>query len=249
MSMQSYDYDRRFGGVARLYGKERLKTFQKSHICIVGIGGVGSWVAEALARNGIGKITLIDMDHIAESNINRQIQALDSTIGSSKIEIMLSRLKDINPKINIDIIDDFLDENNIKKYINSNFHFVVDAIDHSKTKIALANFCTKNKISLLMTGGAGGKTDPSLIQIANLEKTFGDPLLSGIRQFFNKQKKIYGISYNIPTVFSPEKIIKPSTNIEENNIQGLNCSGYGSSVNVTASFAFIAVSFILNNLS
>ena len=98
--MQNYDYDRRFAGVGRLYGEERLKVFQKSHICIVGIGGVGSWVAESLARHGIGKITLIDMDHIAESNINRQIQALDSTLGASKIETMFLRLKDINPKIN-----------------------------------------------------------------------------------------------------------------------------------------------------
>tara|TARA_B100000035_G_scaffold296892_1_gene289204 strand:- start:2602 stop:3348 length:747 start_codon:yes stop_codon:yes gene_type:complete len=248
MNMQNYDYDRRFAGVARLYGEERLKVFQKSHICIIGIGGVGSWAAESFARNGIGKITLIDMDHIAESNINRQIQALDSTLGSSKIETMLLRLKDINPQISVEVIDDFLDENNIKKYINSNFHYIVDAIDQTKVKISLANFCLKNKISLLMTGGAGGKTNPSQIQIANLEKTFGDPLLSGIRQFFNKQKKIHGISYNIPTVFSPEKITKPINNIDENNLQGLNCAGYGSSVNVTASFAFVAVSFILNNL-
>ena len=248
MIIQSYDVDRRFAGVGRLYGEDRLEIFKKSHICIVGIGGVGSWVAESLARHGIGKITLIDMDHIAESNINRQIQALDSTLGSSKIETMSLRLKDINPKISVDVVDDFLDENNIEKYINSNFHYVVDAIDQTKVKISLANFCVKNKISLLMTGGAGGKTNPSLIQIANLEKTFGDPLLSSIRQFFNKQKKIHGISYNIPTVFSPEKIIKPSNRIDEVNLQGLNCAGYGSSVNVTASFAFIAVSFILNNL-
>ena len=248
MIIQSYDVDRRFAGVGRLYGEDRLEIFKKSHICIVGIGGVGSWVAESLARHGIGKITLIDMDHIAESNINRQIQALDSTLGSSKIETMSLRLKDINPKISVDVVDDFLDENNIEEYINSNFHYVVDAIDQTKVKISLANFCVKNKISLLMTGGAGGKTNPSLIQIANLEKTFGDPLLSSIRQFFNKQKKIHGISYNIPTVFSPEKIIKPSNRIDEVNLQDLNCAGYGSSVNVTASFAFIAVSFILNNL-
>ena len=161
MIIQSYDVDRRFAGVGRLYGEDRLEIFKKSHICIVGIGGVGSWVAESLARHGIGKITLIDMDHIAESNINRQIQALDSTLGSSKIETMSLRLKDINPKISVDVVDDFLDENNIEKYINSNFHYVVDAIDQTKVKISLANFCVKNKISLLMTGGAGGKTNPS----------------------------------------------------------------------------------------
>ena len=124
MIMQNYDYDRRFAGVGRLYGEERLKVFQKSHICIVGIGGVGSWVAESLARHGIGKITLIDMDHIAESNINRQIQALDSTLGASKIETMFLRLKDINPKISVDVVDDFLDENNIEKKYDFNCVYI-----------------------------------------------------------------------------------------------------------------------------
>ena len=114
MIMQSYDVDRRFAGVGRLYGEDRLEIFKKSHICIVGIGGVGSWVAESLARHGIGKITLIDMDHIAESNINRQIQALDSTLGSSKIDTMSIILKDIIPKISFDVVEYFLDENNYK---------------------------------------------------------------------------------------------------------------------------------------
>tara|TARA_B110000444_G_scaffold259487_1_gene303359 strand:+ start:490 stop:1239 length:750 start_codon:yes stop_codon:yes gene_type:complete len=249
MIKESYDFERRFGGVARLYGEEKLEIFQRSHICVIGIGGVGSWVVESLARHGIGKITLVDMDHIAESNINRQIQALDSTIGDSKVDIMSQRVKDINPMINIKVVDDFIDETNLEKYIHTDFHFVVDAIDHTKVKIALAEYCITNKILLLMTGGAGGKINPTLIQTANIDKTFGDPLLSGIRQHFNKQKKINGISYKIPTVFSPEKIIKPQLTGDDNIMQGLNCAGYGSSINVTASFAFVATSFVLDNLS
>lgn len=248
MSQNNYDFERRFGGIAKLYGDEKLSIFQKSHVCIIGIGGVGSWLAESFARHGVGEITLIDMDHIAESNINRQIQALDSTVGASKVEIMQSRLKDINPKIMINVIDDFLEETNLEEYIDPNFHFVIDAIDQVKVKIALAEFCLSKNISLLIMGGAGGRKNPSLIQIANLDKTFGDPLLSGIRKYLNKQKKFHGSSFELPTVFSPEKVIKPPVCEDQGDLQGLNCGGYGSSANVTASFAFVASSYVLNNL-
>ena len=248
MSQNNYDFERRFGGIAKLYGDEKLSIFQKSHVCIIGIGGVGSWLAESFARHGVGEITLIDMDHIAESNINRQIQALDSTVGASKVEIMQSRLKDINPKIMINVIDDFLEETNLEEYIDPNFHFVIDAIDQVKVKIALAEFCLSKNISLLIMGGAGGRKNPSLIQIANLDKTFGDPLLSGIRKYLNKQKKFHGSFFELPTVFSPEKVIKPTVCEDQGDLKGLNCGGYGSSANVTASFAFVASSYVLNNL-
>ena len=249
MTKENVDFNRRFGGIARLYGEKKLQIFNNTHICIIGLGGVGSWAAESFVRHGIGKVTLIDMDHIAESNINRQIQALHSTIGDSKIRIMAKRLKDINPEIFIKTIDDFLEPNNIEQYINSSFDFVIDAIDQTKVKIALAEFCTKKKISFLMTGGAGGKIDPSKIQIGTLDKTHGDPLLSGIRKYFNKQKKINGLAYKIPTIFSPETVIKPSIIEDNNHLEGLNCAGYGSSVNVTAAFGFFATAYVLKNLS
>ena len=249
MSKPSLDIARRFGGIARLYGQEQLNQFQKSHICIVGIGGVGSWVAESLARHGIGRITIIDMDHLAESNINRQIHALDSTMGASKVIAMRDRLTDINPSAKVEVIDDFLEEANIKTLIHSGYDFIVDAIDQTKVKIALAQYCTDQNISLLMTGGAGGRTDPTLIQIASLDKTFGDPLLAGIRKHFNKETRVSKQRFNIPTVFSPEKVIKPEVCEDGDDLVGLNCAGYGSSLNVTATFAFVAVSFVLKNLS
>ncbi len=249
MSKPGLDLARRFGGIARLYGKEQLRVFEQSHVCVVGIGGVGSWVAESLARHGIGHITLIDMDHLAESNINRQIHALDSTMGASKVIAMRDRLVDINPSIKVEIVDDFLTETNIANYIQSELHFVIDAIDQTKVKIALAQHCLKENLPLLMTGGAGGRTDPTIIQIANLDKTFGDPLLAGIRKHFNKEKRENGQRITIPTVFSPEAVIKPEICEEGDSLVGLNCAGYGSSLNVTATFAFVAVSYVLKNLS
>ncbi len=132
MIEKAVDLDRRFGGIIRLYGKKKFQLIQNYHVCVIGIGGVGSWVAESLARHGVGKITLIDMDHIAESNINRQIHALDSTIGESKIQAMKNRIIDINPMCQVECIDDFLDESNIERYISSQFNYIVDAIDQSK---------------------------------------------------------------------------------------------------------------------
>ena len=144
------DLDRRFGGIIRLYGEKKFRLIQGRHICVVGIGGVGSWVAESLARHGIGKITLIDMDHIVESNINRQIHALDSTDGESKIKAMKDRIIDINPTCLVDCIDDFLEASNIDSHISSKFDFIIDAIDQSSVKISLAEYCQSKNLSLVM---------------------------------------------------------------------------------------------------
>ena len=248
MSINSIDLERRFGGIIRLYGLKKLKIFQASHVCIIGIGGVGSWVAESMARNGIGQITIIDMDHIAESNINRQIHALDSSLGQSKVEAMKFRILDINPDCKINCHDFFLEEGNISNLISKKFDFVVDAIDQTKIKILLAEYCLDYAIPFIMTGGAGGKVSPELIKIDVLNKTFGDPLLSKIRQYFNKKNKLTKNKFKIPTVFSSETAIKPEkTNLNE-SLTGLNCAGYGSSVNVTATFAFLASSYVLSNL-
>ena len=138
MTKKEVDVGRRFGGIIRLYGKKKFQWIQNSHICVIGIGGVGSWVAESLARHGVGKITLIDMDHIVESNINRQIHALDSTNGESKIKAMKDRIMDINPQCQVECIDDFLEESNIENYVSSKFNYIVDAIDQSSVKISLA---------------------------------------------------------------------------------------------------------------
>ena len=248
MAANSPDLKRRFGGIIRLYGSKKFKKFQSSHICIIGIGGVGSWVAESMARNGLGQITLIDMDHIAESNINRQIHALDSSLGQSKVEAMRLRILDINPNCKINCHDSFLEEDNIADLISERFNFVIDAIDQTKIKILLAEHCLDCSIPFIMTGGAGGKVNPELIKIDELAKTFGDPLLTNIRQYFNKKNKLTNVKNKIPTVFSSELAIKPETTNLKESPRGLSCAGYGSSVNVTATFAFLSASYVLSNL-
>ena len=248
MTINSPDIERRFSGVIRLYGSEKFKIFQSSHVCIAGIGGVGSWVAESMARHGLGHITLIDMDHIAESNINRQIHALESNLGKSKVEAMRLRILDINPNCKIYCHDYFLDEENMPNLISENFDFVIDAIDQTKIKILLAEYCLENSIKFIMNGGAGGKINPQLIKLDTLSKTFGDPLLVKIRQYFNKKNKLTNGKIKIPTVFSPEAMIKPKKNDLDEPLSGLNCSGYGSSVNVTSSFGFLTASYVLSNL-
>ncbi|MDB4042534.1 ThiF family adenylyltransferase, partial [Methylophilaceae bacterium] len=203
------DIERRFSGIIRLFGKDRFKIFQDSHVCVVGIGGVGSWVVESLVRHGVGTLTLIDMDHIAESNINRQIHALDKTLGASKVDTMRKRILSINPEVNIICIDDFLSQENISEYILKSHNFVIDAIDQTLVKISLAEYCLEQDIQFLMTGGAGGKKDPSKIKLTDLRKTYGDPLLSRIRQYFNKKNSTKASIHKIPTIFSDEPIIKP----------------------------------------
>lgn len=249
MNSPKIDIERRFGGIIRLFGETQFYRFQSSHICIVGIGGVGSWVAESMARHGIGKITLIDMDHIAESNINRQIHALDSTMGASKVKAMKERILDINPDCDVICIDEFLTEENISIYIKKKFSFVVDAIDQTKVKIALADYCLIEGLEFVMIGGAGGKINPELVKLTDILKTFGDPLLTKIRQYFNK-KTLNKITRkkNFPVIFSSELIKKPSKGEVNNSRNGLNCDGYGSSPNVTATFAFITTSYVLNKL-
>ena len=146
MTMNSPDTKRRFGGIIRLYGLKKFKRFQSAHICIIGIGGVGSWISESLARHGVRQITMIDMDHIAESNFNRQIHALDSSLGQSKVEAMKLRILDINPNCKINCHDSFLEEGNISNLISKQFDFVIDAIDQTKIKILLAEYCLKYSI-------------------------------------------------------------------------------------------------------
>ena len=228
------DFNRRFGGVERLYGKKALDNFQKAHICVVGIGGVGSWAAEALSRNAIGKITLIDLDHIAESNINRQIHALSSTLGKSKVLAMKERILEINPTCHVDIVDDFLSNENIEAHIKTDFDL------HALSK----------KIPLVMTGGAGGRIDPSFIKIADLSLTHGDRLTAKIRHDVKKALQLKDSQkVGIDVVFTDEVMIKPGDACERDEaLTGLHCGGYGSSVMVTAAFGFMAASLALKKL-
>ena len=163
------NYEQRFGGIGRLYTPEGLARLCQAHVCVIGIGGVGSWVVEALARSGVGQITMIDMDDICVTNINRQLPALSGNIGKLKTEVMAERVKLINPECVVNIIDDFISPDNQAEYLNRGYDYVIDAIDNVKTKAAMIAYCKRNKIKIITIGGAGGQTDPSKIQIADLD--------------------------------------------------------------------------------
>jgi len=248
--MNEQDSKRRFGGVERLYGKNNLDKFARSHIVVIGIGGVGSWVAEALARNAIGKLTLIDLDVVAESNINRQLPALSNTIGCNKIDVMAERIKQINAHCEVISIDEFISVDNISDLIVSDADYVADCIDSSRTKAVVIAWCKRNKIKIITIGGAGGQKDPTLIKIADLSKTQHDPLLSRTRKILRREYNFSSNSkrrFSIPCVYSTEHL--QNSEPPESNIFDLSCAGgIGSSVMVTGSFGFLAAAYILSKL-
>jgi hypothetical protein len=249
------NHERRFGGIARLYGAAGARRIAATHVCVIGIGGVGSWAAEALARSGVGRITLIDLDHVAESNINRQIQADDETLGKAKVQAMKERIARINPDCAVIGIEDFIDVDNIATLLPV-CDAVIDAIDNVRAKAALAAHCKRNKLALIMTGGAGGRVDPTRVCIDDLSRTTQDALASKVRSrlrsehgFTRDPKKKFGIE----CVYSPEQIRRPASEAcdadadseEAPGISGLNCAGYGSSVAVTAAFGFAAAARVM----
>jgi tRNA A37 threonylcarbamoyladenosine dehydratase len=242
----------RFAAIRRLYGDQATQLFSRLHICVVGIGGVGSWAAEALARSGVGRITLIDNDTISLSNVNRQIHTLESTVGQSKVAVMGGRIGEINPACEVEAIDDFLTMQTLPDYIGKErgYDYVIDAIDSIKFKSALINHCRRNKIPVIMTGGAGGLTDPTKIQIADLSKTHHDALAAKVR---SQLRSDYGFPaagkrMGVECVFSSQHQLYPKADgtvcHEKPGIHGvsLDCRfGYGSATFVTATFGFFAV--------
>ena len=247
------NYQQRFGGIARLYGQTALERLRQAHICVIGIGGVGSWVVEALARSGVGKMTLIDMDDICVTNINRQLPALTGNIGKLKTEVMKERVQHINPEAEVHIIDDFLSVENLTDYLNQGYDYVIDAIDNVKTKAALIAYCKRNKIKVMTIGGAGGQTDPSQIQIADLSKTIQDPLLAKVRSLLRKN---YHFSQNpkrkfgIDCVFSTQPLIFPQTEGDCAVSATMNCAnGFGAATMITATFGFFAVARVIDKLT
>jgi len=257
MPTEDVDFARRFGGTGRLYGEPALERFRAAHVCVIGVGGVGSWVVEALARSAIGHLTLIDLDNVAESNINRQIQALSSTIGMPKIEALRQRIAEINPFCQVTLVEDFIDLENIETLVaNQGFDYVVDAIDSVKPKAALIAWCSANKMPLVVVGGAGGQIDPTKVEIRDLARTEQEPLLKKVRKLLRAQ---YGFSrgekqkYHIDAVFSMEPLRYPDTGdaceIDDNGITGLNCAGFGSCMVVTATFGMVTAGQVLRRLA
>ncbi len=239
-----------FGSLARVYGKNSMQALQQAHVCVVGIGGVGSWAAESLARTGVGRITLIDGDDIARSNINRQCHTLESTLGQMKAAIMKQRILDINPVCECTAIESYIDEKNLFDLIDPGFSCVIDAIDRIKYKAALIYYCKRNKIPVVTTGGAGGLTDPSQIQIADLSRTWNDPLAASVRLCLRQQHNFtrnLKRSFGVPCVFSTQQQRYPdaegNVGYKKPGVAGLSLDcgfGYGSVVAVTATFGFNA---------
>ncbi len=250
-----HNISRRFGGIARLYGENILQKFQQAHIAVIGVGGVGSWAAEALVRSGIGKISLIDFDVIAESNVNRQIQALSENFGKNKIDALAERFLQINPNLQINLIDDFLSNENITQYL-TNTDAVLDACDDFKAKLATILFCKRHKIFAVISGSAGGQTNPAQIRSGDLSESVQDPLLARLRNVLRKKYNFaaYGKKMKIPVVYSQEIIRKSKaqtceiSEIEKNS-NALSCSGFGSSMVITNTFAMFLVAKILDYLS
>lgn len=244
-----------FAGIERLYGKDAYALIKNMHVCVIGIGGVGSWVVEALARSAVGTITMIDYDTIATSNVNRQIHTLSSTLEQKKCSAMLERVKQINPNCDVNIIDDFITIENMPELLSNNYDYVVDAIDSIKFKAGIIYYCKRNKIPIITTGGAGGLTDPSVIKVVDLSKTYNDGLAATVRStlrdkynFTRNPKR----SFRIDCVFSSQQQLYPkedgTVSHQKPGIHGvsLDCRfGYGAASFITGTFGFIATAHII----
>ncbi len=254
--MPDSDYRLRFDGLGRVFGAEALPHLQRAHFCVVGIGGVGSWAAEAIARSGIGRISLIDHDDIDIANTNRQLHTLDNTIGESKVEALRDRILQINPQCVCHAIDDLVTRGNLHKFNFQQFDYVIDAIDNAAHKLSLMHYCRRYKVPSVSTGGAGGQIDPTKIAIADLTQSFNDPLLAKVRANLRQQvgytrnpKRRFGID----CVFSSEQPIYPTDDggvgfakPQMSERATLDCTtGLGSFVGVTACFGFTAASHAL----
>lgn len=249
---EELDYQRAFGGVGRLYGDTGWERLQKAHAVVIGVGGVGSWAAEALVRTAVGSITLIDLDNVAESNTNRQLQAMEGEFGKPKIQVLAERFRRINPRVRVNLIEDFVDEENLAELIPANANVVLDCIDQVRAKAAICAFCRKNAIPVITSGAAGGRRDPAQIRFGDLGKISGDPLLAKVRHALRKkygfpaaQGKSPGKKFGITAVYSTEPVVKSQSHCEVQTDGGLACAGYGSSVCMTATTGMIAASIAL----
>ena len=249
------DFQRRFGGMARLYGQAALERFARAHVCIIGIGGVGSWVVEALARSAVGELTLIDMDHLAESNINRQLPALGSTLGAGKIDVMARRVADINPAARCHLVDDFVTTDNVAGLLVPEFDYVIDCIDSFRVKVAIVRHCKRRRIPLVTVGGAGGQVDPTRVRVSDLSRTEQDPLLAKLRRELRRRhgfSRNPGRGFGVPAVWSDEPLVRhPEVPQACEGAAGgaLNCGGFGSCAPVTATFGMAAAAHVLKKLA
>lgn len=253
--------DDRFRGIDRLYGKGSAARLASAHVCVVGVGGVGSWAVEALARSGVGRLTLIDGDDVCVSNTNRQLHALEGEYGRAKVEVMAARARAINPAIEVDAIARFLTPANLDEMLGRGYDFVIDACDAFRVKVEMIAWCRRRKIPLIVCGSAGGRTDPTLVSVRDLSKTEHDAMLALIRRKLREEfgfprgpKRYFGVSavYSLENVRYPQADgsvcgTRPSVSGEAG--LKLDCGGgLGAATHVTATFAFAAVSRVIAKL-
>jgi tRNA A37 threonylcarbamoyladenosine dehydratase len=245
------DAERRFGGLARLYGLAGAQRIRAAHVAVIGIGGVGSWAAEALARSGVGRLTLIDLDHVAESNINRQIHALESTLGQAKVLAMRDRIAQINPDCVVQCIEEFVEPDNWPGLLPAGVDAVIDACDQVRAKTAMAAWALRHKTLFITVGAAGGKRLAHQVDIEDLSKTTHDPLLAQLRYRLRREHGAArdGKKIGVACVFSRESVRQPDASCSVEGDGTLNCSGYGSLVSVTATFGQCAAGWVMNEIS
>lgn len=255
------DFEFRFGGIGRLFGMAGLARLRAAHVCVVGIGGVGSWAVEALARSGVGHLTLVDLDEVCVSNVNRQLHALNSEVGRAKVEVMAERVRGINPECDVRAAMEFFTESNAESLLSARFDYVVDAIDSLTNKCRLIAACRDKGISIFTCGGAGGRRDPTQIRVADLALTTHDRLLQKTRDVLRKDfgfprgKKVFGVD----AVYSPESPVFPTgdgnvcaqrqTGTNGESLK-LNCdSGFGTATFVTGTFGFVAAARVVQRIA
>lgn len=243
--------ERRFGGLARLYGVAGARRIRDSHVLVVGVGGVGSWAVEALARSGVGRLTLIDLDHVAESNINRQIQATEATLGQAKVLALKDRIALINPDCQVQCIEEFVEAGNWLALLPPEVDAVIDACDQVQAKTAMAAWARASKALFITVGAAGGKRLAHQVDIEDLSKVTHDPLLAQLRYRLRKQHGApkEGRKIGVACVYSRESVQGPDASCAVEGDGSLNCSGYGSLVSVTATFGQCAAAWVLNALA
>ena len=241
------DLERRFGGLRRLYGDAGYERIRTARVAVIGVGGVGSWAAEALARSGVAGLTLIDLDHVSESNVNRQIQAVTATLGQSKVQALRERIAGIHPGCIVTNVEEFVDEHNWPSLLVQPVDVVIDACDQVRAKSTIAAWAMQTGSALVTAGAAGGRRQPQAVQVEDLARVTHDPLLASLRQ---RLRKLHGAprsgAMGVQCVFSREAGVAPEQSDEVDG--SLNCHGYGSCVGVTATFGMVCANLALESI-
>lgn len=255
----SDDYAQRFGGIGRLYGRSAMDRLRKAHVCVIGVGGVGSWAVEALVRSGVGRLSMIDMDDVCVTNTNRQLPAMSDTVGRPKVSVLAERMQLINPGCELNAVTEFLTADNSDRLLSGLYNFVIDAVDRASIKALIIGRCRDAGIPVLTVGGAGGRRDGSAVRCGDLARSGGDDLLRLVRRFLRREHGFpsgEGEPFNVPCVYSAEPQVYPwadgecRSKAEAGASLKMDCaSGFGAATHVTGAFGFAAAGEVVRRIS